>query len=272
VEMQELETMAEVLGLEQLGGGEQFRGAEAELGVFAAAFGPLAGAAGEEARADAQERFDAELLGDGNDLAEFLELFDHHDDLLAELEAEDGHLDEAGILVAVADDEAAHLILQREPGEEFGLAADFEAEIEGLAGVEDFLHHFAELVDLDGEHAVVVALVVELGDRIAEGDIDGLDAMAKDVLETDQHGELQPAGFGLLDDVGDVDLRAGFLERAGNHVAGVVDIEIFRAPAMDVVQVAGGLKVPGLRGVRRISHVTSCKRSHYRRVVAEFNR
>ena len=63
VEMQELETMAEPLGLEQRGGGEQLGGGEAELRVFAAAFGPAPRALGQEPRANPDQRLDIHLLG-----------------------------------------------------------------------------------------------------------------------------------------------------------------------------------------------------------------
>ena len=49
---------------------------------------------------------------------------------LPSLRPEQRHLDEAGVLVTVADDEAARLVLHREAGEQFGLAAHLEAEIE----------------------------------------------------------------------------------------------------------------------------------------------
>src|SRR4029077_4442177 len=136
-------------------------------------FGPFAGALAQEAGADADDGFDALLLGKGDDVAELLAFFAEENDLFAELEAEDGHLDEAGVFGAVADDEAALVVLQGEAREELGLAADFEAEIEGLFGLEDFLNGLAELVDLDGENAAVGALVVELGDGIAEREVDG---------------------------------------------------------------------------------------------------
>ena len=72
------------------------------------------------------------------------------------------------VLVTVANDEAAHLVLQRQAGEQFRLAADFQAEIERLARVENFLHHFAELVHLDRKHAAIFALIIEFRDGIAE--------------------------------------------------------------------------------------------------------
>ena len=156
-----------------------------------------------------------------------------------------------GVLVAVADDQAADLVLQRQAGEQLRLAADFQAEIERLAGIEDFLHHLAQLVHLDREHAAILALVIELGDGVAEGQVDGLDAVAQDVLESDQQRELQPARLGLLDHIGQVHRRAGILQRLGHDVPGFVDVKVLRAPAMDVVQIARRLDVPGAVGIGR---------------------
>ena len=91
----------------------------------------------------------------GDDLPQFLQFFDDHDDRFAQLDAEHGHFDELRVLVAVADDQAAHLVLQRQAGEQFRFAADFQPEVVGLARVQDFLHDFAQLVDLDGKHAAI---------------------------------------------------------------------------------------------------------------------
>jgi hypothetical protein len=129
------------------------------------------------------------------------------------------------------------VILQRQAGEQFRLAAHFQAEIERLARVQDFLHHFAELVDLDRKHAAILALVIEFRDGIAKRQVDGLDAVPQNVLKPDEQRKFQPAPLGLLDHVRDVHRRAGFLQwRMRHHVAGVVDVKILRAPAMDVVK------------------------------------
>ena len=87
---------------------------------------------------------------------ELLDLFDDHDDGLAQLAAEQRHLDVERVLIAVADEEALGIAMDGERGEEFRLAADLEAELVGRAGVHDFLHDFAELVDLDREDAAVL--------------------------------------------------------------------------------------------------------------------
>ena len=164
VEMQQLEAVAEVFGLQHFRCLQNFRRAQAELCVFTATFRPASGALAQQPRANADKRFDPELLGNGNDLPQFLQFFDDHDDRFAQLDAEHGHLDELRVLVTIANDEAAHLVLHRQPGEQFRLAADFEAELKRLARVENFLHDLAELVDLDGKHAAIPALVIVFRD------------------------------------------------------------------------------------------------------------
>ena len=147
------------------------------------------------------------------------------------------------------------LVLQREAGEQFRLAADFEAEIKRLARVENFFHDFAELVHLDRKHAAIFSLIIKFRDGILKRLVDGLDAMAKNILEADEQRKFQPATLRLLDHVGDVHGRARVLQRLGDDVAGVVDVKILRAPALDVVKRAGGFDAP--RGARRRSDCSS---------------
>ena len=259
VEMDQLETMPKVLRLQQFRRRENLRRAQSELRVLAAALRPFARALAQQPRADADEWFNTELFGHGNDLPQLLEFLHDHDDLLAELGAEQCHLDELSVLVAVADDEAAHLVLERESCEEFRLAADFEAEIKLLPSIQDFFHHFTKLVYLDREHAAILALIIELRDRAAERAIDGLHAMTKNVLEADEQRKFQPAPARFLDHIGDLHRSARVLERRGDDFARVVDVEIFRSPAMDVVEVARCVGVPVRRRVGRIAHLISFK-------------
>src|SRR4051794_21138790 len=121
--MKELEAGAEIFRFEHFGGDEEFGGAEAELRIFAAALGPTSGALAQQTGANADERLDIELFRDGNNLPKLFELFDNHDDFFAELGAEQRHFDEARILVAVANDKAAHLALKRQTSEQFRFAA-----------------------------------------------------------------------------------------------------------------------------------------------------
>jgi hypothetical protein len=201
------------------------------------------------------------LLGDGNDLAEFLQLFDDHDDLFAKLGAEQRHFNEVAILVPVADDETSHGPLQCQAGEQFWFAAHFQAEVERLTGVQNFFHDFTELVHLDRENATVFTLVAKLGDGIAEGEVDGFHAMAKDVLETNKQRESQSAPGCLFDHIGEVHRNAALLQRRGHDVTGFVDVEVFRTPAVNIVKIARRRDIPRRAGVGRIAHRMCCKSS-----------
>ena len=150
--------------------------------------------------------------------------------------------DEFRVLVTVADDEVADLVLQRETREEFRLAADLKAEVERPARVQNFLHDLAELVHLDRKYAAVFALIIEFRDGSLEGLVDRLDAVPQNILEADEQRKFQPAAFRLLEDVREIHRRAGFLQRRGDDVPGVVDVKILRAPAVDVVKARGRIR------------------------------
>ena len=109
--------MHQPLSLEDLGCHQQFAGAKAELGVLTGALGPPATAFAQEPRAKTDERLDPQLLGDGNDLPQFLKLFDHHDHSLAQLYPEERYAHEIRVLVTVANYQAPKLALQGQPGE-----------------------------------------------------------------------------------------------------------------------------------------------------------
>jgi hypothetical protein len=178
-------------------------------------------------------------------LAEFLEFFDDEDDITAEFTAEEGHSDEGGIFVAVADDEGAFLVLEGEAGEQFGFGPDFEAELVGLSRVEDFLYDFTQLVDFDGEDTAVGAAEVEFGDGLAESLVNVFDAVSEDILEPDQKGEAEVTAAGFFDDIVEVDGCAAGLEGAGDDLAFLVYVKVLGPPPVDIVVVAGGLDGPG---------------------------
>ncbi len=129
--------------------------------------------------------------------------------LLAQLGAESAILMKFAVLVTVANDQAADLILQRQPSEQLRLAADFEAEVVRLARIEDFFDHFAELIHFDGEDAAIFSLITVLRDGVAKGEVDRFYAVAQNILKTDEQREFQPARLGLFDHVREVYRRAG---------------------------------------------------------------
>ena len=142
-----------------------------------------------------------------------LELLDDHDDFLAELAPEQGILHEERILVAVADDEALGVAMDGQRGDQLGLAAGLDAEMERRAGIHDLLDHFAELVDLDREDAAIGVAIIRLGDGVGEGLIDRLHAMAEEILKAEDDRESEAALLGLVDEFHDVDGSLGRLRR-----------------------------------------------------------
>src|ERR1035438_9460397 len=190
--------------------------------------------------------------GQRDDLAQLLELLDDHDHLLVQFGAEQRHANETSVLVAVADNQAALLVLHGEAGEQLRLAADLQAELVRLARIQNLFHHLTQLVYFDREYAAILALVIELGDGIAERQVDRLHPVAQDVLESNQQRKLQPASLGFFDHIGQVHRRAGIAQRLGDDMPGLVDVKVLRAPTMNVVQVASGLDVPGLLPTGRV--------------------
>ena len=150
------------------------------------------------------------------------------------------------------------MALQREAGEEFWLAADFQSEIIRLAGVKNFFHHLAQLVYLDGKHSAVMALVIKFGDRTLKCLVNGLDAMAQNILKADEQGEFQAPRLGLLNHVGQVHGSTCFLQRMRHDATGIVDVKILRAPALDVIKRAGRIYGPRQRSVTRMVHRINC--------------
>ena len=64
---------------------------------------------------------------------------------------------EGAILVTVANDQALRILVHGQRGDQFRFAAGFETKMKLLAGIDDFLDHFAQLIDLDRENAAITA-------------------------------------------------------------------------------------------------------------------
>ena len=88
VEMNELETMRQTGLFQHLARRDEVGGIETELRVLAAARRPFARAFAVKPHANADARLDANFFRSANRLLELLEFFDHDDDRLAELAAE----------------------------------------------------------------------------------------------------------------------------------------------------------------------------------------
>ena len=139
--------------------------------------------------------------------------------------------------------------MEGQPSEQFRLAAYFQPEVVRLAGIQNLFDDFAQLVDLDGEHPAIAALVAKFGDGISERHVDRFHSMTKDVLKANQHRELQAARLGFLDHIREVHRGACLLQWLGDNAPRFINVEVLGAPTLNAVQIARLLDIPGLGGV-----------------------
>ena len=165
---------------------------QAELRAIAARSLPAAAAARGELDAHADLRPDADLLRVLQDQPELGVLLDDRDDGAADLLRQHRHLDELGVLEAVADDRGVVVGLGGDR-EELRLRSRLEPEPVLAAEIQHLLDDLPLLVHLDRVDADVAAFVVVLRDRSLEGAVDVADPVAEDVAEADEDGQLDPA-------------------------------------------------------------------------------
>jgi hypothetical protein len=163
------------------------------------------------------------------------ELFDHRNDVLAELAGENHHLDEFVVLEAVADDRRFVSVGEREDGEQFRFTAGFETEVVFLAEVENFLDDVALLVHLDGIDAAVPPVVFEFASGVVEGFGDLTDAVSKNIGEANQDGGGIFAVAKFVDELLEVDRFFGAFIGVDGDVPGFVDAEVALTPVFDAI-------------------------------------
>ncbi len=269
--MQQPQAMLHFLRPQYLRRPQQLRRVQPELRVLPTALRPLPRSLADQSHPDADQRLHAHLPRHGDDLLQLLYLLHHQDHLLAQLDPHQRHADEKCVLVAVANDQAARLVLQRQSGEQLRLAPHFQPKLVRLARVQDFLHHFPQLVDLDWKNSPVFVLIIEFGNRRRERLVERLHPVPQYILEPDQHRKLHPPPLGLFDHVRHIHHRSVLPQRHGHDVPRLIDVKVPRPPAIDVVEGACGLDVPG--GCRRgnLAHFGFTLFAHYKKTAEEFN-
>ncbi len=243
---------------------DELRDGEAELGEVAGRALPFPGAAGGELGAEPDHRLDAHLVREAEQVRQLRELLDDDDDLAPELAPEEREPEELLVLVAVADGERLGVGVHPEDDEQLALRARLEPVVVGRAGVEDLLHHLAELVHLDRVDAEVARAVPHLGDRLPEGLVDLLHPGAQHVLEPDDAGEADPPFAEVLDHVHEVDHGAGLAHGVDDDVPLVVDGEEAGSPPAQVVVLGRALDGPVRRRNRRRRVAASVGEAHAR--------
>src|SRR5258706_4139084 len=78
--------------------------------------------------------------------------------------------------------------------------------------------------------------------------------MPEDILKPNQQRKLQPPGLRFFDHIAHVHGCSGVLQRRGDHFAGITDVEVFRAPSLDIVEISRSRDVPDSGTNSRIIH------------------
>src|SRR5437868_6617541 len=244
MEMNQLEAMAKIGGFQHLAGRDQARCIQSKLRVLAAARRPFARPFAVKTNADSDHRLETNFFRSADRLFQLFQFFDHNDNALAELAAEQRDPNKGAVLVTVADDQALRVLVHGERCDQLRFASRFQTKMKFLAGIDDFFDDFAELVHLDREHAAVMLLVTEFLDRLLECAIYRLDAVAEQILEAKNERKAEAAIARFVNDFENVDSAAFFLERADLRITGSVDREVTSSPAVHVVSGNGGFDVP----------------------------
>ncbi len=235
MEVEELEAILHAALLQLFEAAQDLGDRQAELRAEAARRLPAPGSLGRELHAHADVRAHADLLGVLEHQFELAVLFDNRDDLAAHLLRQHRHLDEFEILEAVADDRRV-VGGHRRHGEQFGLAAGFEAKAVLRAEVQHFLDDLALLVHLDRVNADVLALVLVLVDRVLKRAVDLTEPVLQDVGEADQDRYREAAQLQPVDETLQVDAAIGIFGGMDLQVALLGDREVALAPAGDIVE------------------------------------
>jgi hypothetical protein len=270
VAVEEVEAVEHVVLAEILDSCEELTHEEAELAADACGAFPAACTFAAELDAQADLWADVVLLGVFDDELELCPLFDNGDDVATELSGEHHGFDELIIFETVADD--GHAIDawaacgggETKHGEEFWLAACFEAKVKLDGECGDLFADVALLVDFDGVDAAVTACVLLVDHCVVEGFADFAQAMVDDVVEAKEDGRVDAALAQAHDDFVQVNLPARVFGGHDGHVAFGVDADVALAPIGHAVEVSGVLNCPlsvqegaargeGCHGVKRKS-------------------
>ena len=258
--MQQLEAVFHAARLQLVEPAQDFADRQAELRAVAARRLPAAAAAGGELDAHADGRPDADLLGVLEDERQLGVFLDDRDDVAADLLGQHRHLDELGVLEAVADDRRV-VVGQRHHRQQLGLRAGLEAEVIRPAELEHFFDDLPLLVDLDRVDADVLAGVLVLGDGALEGFVDVLEPMLQDVAEADERRQADAAQLQVIDQLLEIDRPARLLGRVDLDLTVLTDGEVALAPAGDLVELGGVDVGPGLAHVVRRARAANARDS-----------
>jgi hypothetical protein len=213
--------------------------------MICAGLGPEPPGLGGELHAHAEHRVHAHGLGALDDQRQLAGHLHHEDALEPELGGVQAEVDELLVLVAVAHEHGLGVPQHAHGRDELGLAARLQAVVILLAVPGDGLHHLLLLVHLDGVGPQVGSMETQGIHGLEKGLVEQGDLRVEDVLDAQEHGQVEPA---LLDAGDDLRDAQGALEVAGlrrdEQFPLLRDAEIPRAPFAHAVEFGGPLGGP----------------------------
>lgn len=141
--MEQVKAVAHAVLAEEIERVDHLGDEQAELAPHAAGLFPPPGTLGRQLHPHADARLDVVQLGVLHDQFKLAELLDHRDDVPADFRRQDDGFDELVVLEAVADDWGVIVVNDRHHGQQFRLAAGFQAEAVRLAEGVDFFDDVA---------------------------------------------------------------------------------------------------------------------------------
>src|SRR5205085_5812248 len=209
--MNQFQTMGQALRFQHLARRHQADSIESKFGVLPSARSPFPGPFAAKTDADSDQRLETHFFRRPNRLLQFLQLLDHKNHLFAEFAPKESDADEGWIFVTVANNEALRIFMHGERSDQLGLASGFQTKMEFFTCFDDFLDHFAKLIDFNGENAAITAPIVKFRDRRFKSTVDALDAMAKQILKTNDQRKTEAAGARFVHHFQNINRAAVFL-------------------------------------------------------------
>src|SRR4029453_4591638 len=244
MEMKQLEARHKPGLFQHLTGCNEVGCIETEFRVLATARRPFARPFAMQAHTNADVWLDPNFVRSANDLLELLQLFSNNDDRFAKFTSHKGNANKSRIFVAVTNNQALGVLVHGERGDQFRFAARFETKMKRLTRIDDFLNHFAQLVDLDRKNAPIFVAITELRNRLLKDPVNRFDPVPEQILESDYERKTEVTRARFIHDLEKVDGTAVILQRLRLDVARTIDRKVTIAPSLHVVGGDGGLKVP----------------------------
>ena len=182
--MNQSQTVAHILFVEQIERFQQFGTGQSELRGVAPTLFPLTTTTGGQFDADADIRAHTQFLSLASYQFQFVRFLHHNEYLLAHLLCQQCQFDVRLVLISVTDNDRVALTLNSNHCVQLRFRTSLNAQIKLTSVRDNLLNHRLHLIDLDGIDHIVLALVVVFLRSLLETAPRLLDTVVEDIGET----------------------------------------------------------------------------------------